>query len=543
MDLVQILTQKKQTFSPMALYHKHRPQTFDTVIHQEHITTTLKNQITGDHVAHAYLFSGPYGVGKTTTARILAKSLNCTNRKADDPNPCGECDSCKDIAASRSIDVIEIDAASQTGVDNVRENIIENAQFKPTRGKYKIFIVDEVHMLSTAAFNALLKTLEEPPQHVVFILATTDAQKLPVTVVSRCQRFTFSRVPDDVMYTHIAAVAKTEGFTIDDEIVTAIVRKARGGARDAINLLDQLMALGDKHITTKNASFVLPTTSYETQLNFLSQIINKHTGNALEAIQVLIEQGTQVHLFMEELVNLLRILIIGSIDPALAKKEVYMSDADFTSLQALCKKITARELVHLTDRTIARMNEVRSSPLPHLPLELLVVEWSSGNDTPPSSKLVQSVPPVASTRIVSPTPPLAPRPEVSKPAETKVETIIHADIPHNPPPEHIDFLEVKKAWSRVILEIEKTTPSLVFILKNAELVSVEHGNLNIKIAYSFHQDKIMEPNVKRKIQVALETILGYALSIEASVDDSMKQAPKGADLNDLAQALGGTVVA
>ncbi len=174
----------------MALYHKHRPQTFQDVIGQDHIVKTLSNQVTGDNVAHAYLFSGPRGVGKTTLARILAKAVNCPDRKEETDEPCNKCEFCKEISTSRSIDVIEIDAASHTGVDNVRENIIDNARFKPTKSKYKVFIIDEVHMLSTSAFNALLKTLEEPGSHVIFILATTELHKLPETIISRCLAFT-----------------------------------------------------------------------------------------------------------------------------------------------------------------------------------------------------------------------------------------------------------------------------------------------------------------------------------------------------------------
>ncbi len=557
----------------MALYHKHRPQTFDTIIHQEHITTTLKNEITGDKVAHAYLFSGPHGVGKTTTARILAKSLNCKNRKAGDSNPCDQCDSCKDISNSRSIDVIEIDAASQTGVDNVRENIIENAQFKPTLGKYKIFIVDEVHMLSTAAFNALLKTLEEPPQHVVFILATTDAQKLPATVVSRCQRFTFSRIPDETTKKHLLSIAKEEGVTIDDDVLNAVVRKARGGARDAVSLLDQLIGIGEKHITTTSASFIMPTTTNETQITFLSHLIEKNTTAALEDIHALSEQGTHPHFFMEEIVQVLRLLLITSVDEKLAKKESYLPDSDLAALVALTKNISRGDIVRLTDRAIARMYEVKSSPLPYLPLELLVVEWSARNETSSTESISNQKPSVSvavsnfktpnsqSSNISPSSNSINHQPRsvealhegespitTSKPLDTKtiVETKIEetqADSsPTAPAPENADMAQVKKAWNALISEIEKTTPSLIFILKNAVLISATGGILKLNVAYSFHQDKIIQVATRKRIEDHLATLLGYRLSLEVGIDETMQQKNVAADLNDLATALGGSVI-
>ncbi len=538
----------------MALYHKHRPQTFDTVIHQDHIISTLKNEVTGNKVAHAYLFSGPHGVGKTTTARILAKSLNCTNRKPTDANPCDNCDSCKDISSSRSIDVIEIDAASQTGVDNVRENIIENAQFKPTRSKYKIFIVDEVHMLSTAAFNALLKTLEEPPEHVVFILATTDAQKLPATVISRCQRFTFSRVPDETLKKHLSRIAGEEGVTIDEEILNAVVRKARGGARDAVSLLDQLIGLGQKKITLESASFVMPTTSNETQLRFLTHLVEKNTDAGLDDVQKLSEQGVYPHIFMEEIVQLLRLLMITSVDQKLAQKEAYLPDTDFAALTALTKLITQKEIVQLTDRAIARMGEIKSSPLPYLPLELLIVEWSSidavSTQKPPSNHTPSNLP---NSSTSNPSPKNEPNIQKSnlqssvlnpQPiASTPIQEIPATPAPiSNPAPSDVDMVIVRKAWNALITEIEKTTPSLIFILKGAELISAKNGVLSISVGYSFHHDKVTQIANKKKIEEGLAAKLGFYLTLEVRVNENMQQKNAAADLNDLATALGGSVI-
>jgi DNA polymerase-3 subunit gamma/tau len=229
-----------------ALYRRYRSQTFGELIGQEHIVQTLRNAIAEGRIAHAYLFTGPRGVGKTTVARLLAKAVNCTAPISQ--RPCGICESCQAIAEGRAVDVIEMDAASHTSVEDARE-IIERVQFRPTSGAYKVYIIDEVHMLSTAAFNALLKTLEEPPGHALFILATTENHKVPATILSRCQRFTFSRHTVSATATHVHAIANTEQIMLEPGVAEAIARAATGSMRDALSVLDQLMAYGSGTIT------------------------------------------------------------------------------------------------------------------------------------------------------------------------------------------------------------------------------------------------------------------------------------------------------
>src|SRR5690242_6333091 len=225
------------------LYRKYRPKTFADVAGQEHVKAVLKNEAAAGRAAHSYLFAGPRGVGKTSLARIFAKALNCVSR-AKDGDPCGVCEACQEIAEGRALDVIEIDAASHTGVDNVREEIVEHARFAPAKLAWKVFIIDEVHMLSTSAFNALLKTLEEPPDKVVFILATTELHKLPATVISRCQRFDFRRIDQAALTARLKGLAEKEGYAVDADVLETIARSSDGCLRDAESLLSQLLALG-----------------------------------------------------------------------------------------------------------------------------------------------------------------------------------------------------------------------------------------------------------------------------------------------------------
>ncbi len=295
------------------LHHKYRPQTFADLVGQEAIATTLTNAIRQNRIAPAYLFTGPRGTGKTSSARILAKSLNCLNSNGPTETPCGECEVCRTIARGTSLDTIEIDAASNTGVDNIRE-LIERVQFSPVQSRFKVYIVDEVHMLSTAAFNALLKTLEEPPDRVVFVLATTDPQRVLPTIISRCQRFDFRRIPVASMVQHLDYIAGNEAINISDEAVLTVAQIAQGGLRDAESLLDQLSLL-EEQVTVERVWDLVGSVPERDLIQLLEAIAADNPEQVLDKARELMNRGREPLIVLQNLAGFYRDLLIANTAP------------------------------------------------------------------------------------------------------------------------------------------------------------------------------------------------------------------------------------
>jgi DNA polymerase-3 subunit gamma/tau len=291
---------------------KYRPQTFDDLVGQEHVVRTLKNAVEQNRLAHAYLFVGPRGIGKTSSARILAKALNC--EKGPTISPCGVCDSCREIAAGNSLDVLELDAASNRGIDDVRE-LRDNVRYAPTRGRYKIYIIDEVHMLTKEAANALLKTLEEPPEHVIFCLATTEPEKLPITILSRCQRFDLHRIPTNLIAEHLQFIARQEKVTLEPAAAHAIARGADGGLRDAESMLDQLVAFCGEKIAESDVLNVFGFTSEQTVAAFTEKVLRGNTSGALAALDEQAAAGKEMMKLMNDLIAHLRDLLVYKVKP------------------------------------------------------------------------------------------------------------------------------------------------------------------------------------------------------------------------------------
>lgn len=325
---------------------KYRPKTFDDVIGQEHITQTLKNAIAQQRLAHAYLFVGPRGTGKTSTARILAKALNCvTGEGKPTATPCGVCDSCLEITQGNSLDVLEFDAASNTQVDKIREIIIDNVKFAPSRGNYKLYLVDEVHMLSNSSFNALLKTLEEPPSHVKFLFATTDPQKVPVTILSRCQRFDLKRIPDTLIANHLQHIANLEKIQLADSAAVAIARGADGGLRDAESMLDQLVAFCGTTIEEDDVLQIFGFTSQVTISALAEHLLRIETPQALSLIHAQADAGKDLMKVHADLLGHLRNLLIFQVDPNSLDREI--STSLRTTLEEQSAWVTGPKLLEL----------------------------------------------------------------------------------------------------------------------------------------------------------------------------------------------------
>ena len=351
------------------LARKWRPQTFEEVMGQEPITRTLQNALTAGRVAHAFLFSGPRGVGKTSVARILAKALNC--EAGPTPHPDNTCQLCQEITNGSSLDVLEIDGASNRGIDEVRD-LREKIKYLPTQGKYKVYIIDEVHMLTKEAFNALLKTLEEPPAHAVFILATTEPHKVPITILSRCQRYDFRRIPTGVIQAHLANLAQQEGWNIDPEGLALVARAAEGGLRDAQGFLDQVVTFGGDGVSVPEIARILGVTDRVALLGALTAIIDRHGPDLLNLIEGLYNQGHDLGRFYQDLLLYARHLLVAGLHPE-ARHLAAVADTEWDALTRLASRTPAVHLHNLLSVLLQGEEELKRAPQPRLALEVLLL--------------------------------------------------------------------------------------------------------------------------------------------------------------------------
>lgn len=360
------------------LYNKYRPVLFADVIGQGPIKATIQHEIVSGHVSHAFLFCGPRGVGKTSMARLIARSINCHNRKDGESEPCNECSSCAEMLGGTSLSIIEIDAASQTGVDNIRENIIANARTVAGGEKNKVFIIDEVHMLSTAAFNALLKVLEEPPKNVVFIMATTEAHKIPVTVASRCQRFDFKKPGFAEVVDKLKRIAENEGMELDDAIFSTIVRYTGGYVRDAESLLGQIIGLGGsgKKITLEDVAMVLPRSHNHEVLVLLEAVAAQDTAEAIKQVIQLSEDGVDLLYFVDEMTEFVRsLLYLGS--GTLKLEDLLYDEETKKRLKSLLTGMKQGSVVQILDDLLDVKYRMKMSDIPQIPLEIALVRWGA----------------------------------------------------------------------------------------------------------------------------------------------------------------------
>ncbi len=454
------------------LYRKYRPKTFAEVAGQESIKAALASEVASGRVAHSYLFSGPRGVGKTSLARIFAKALNCAVRSKEG-EPCGACETCLEISEGRALDVIEIDAASHTGVDNVREQVIENARFAPSKLERKVFIIDEVHMLSTSAFNALLKTLEEPPKNVVFVLATTELHKLPATVVSRCQRFDFRKIPTGELVERLQMLAKKEDFEVDVEVLEAVARLSEGCLRDAESLLGQVFALGERRVSLEMAALALPIVSSQAVESLMRALAARDASEALSRWEALLSAGADPVRIVAELIER------GRADALRIMK------GEAGSLEEASRRL---------ERLVKAHGDMKRMDPPELAFELLLADWCAAEAR-------------ARTEPVRHDPPAPPKLSAPK-EEAKAPASVSAG-------EEIPLARVKEKWTEILTAAQKRNHGLPYMLGAAELLDCTGGTLTIGFQYAMYRDRLNDKRHRETFEAALTEALGSAVSVKA----------------------------
>jgi len=506
----------------VTLYRKHRPQKFSEIVNQNHIKTTLQHEIETGRLAHAYLFCGPRGVGKTTMARVLAKSLNCTGREDGASEPCVECDDCKEIAQGRSMDIVEIDAASHTGVDNVRENIIASSRVAPVKSKYKVYIIDEVHMLSVSAFNALLKILEEPGENIVFILCTTEAHKVPTTIISRCQRFDFKRIGLKEVVKRLEQITESEEIRVDRETLEEIARHSEGHMRDAESLLGQIISISGKEVTREEAALVIPRSDINEVLFLLEYITKKDTGNAIRTVNKLLDDGVDLKTFLQNTVEIARKMLLIKINPLLADT-LAMEYGENIEM-----KIRSVASMLEQDRILAIIEELNNARLQlkdayviQLPVEVAVVRLTLGTAGHERQSAASTLNPAQGRPNTSSPKPTSPEPDLS-PMNTM-------------PARNLDKDAIMKRWSDLLSHIKKHNHSLSFVLRVCEPRSLDGNNLCLAFKYKFHKDRVSSPAIKQIVEKALTDIYGANLIVDTIIDENIEVQINDQEMPDLSQ--------
>jgi len=518
------------------LYLKWRPADWDQVIGQNHITTTLKNAVRQDRVSHAQIFSGPRGTGKTSTARVLAKAVNCL---AEDfaARPCNECAHCQSVTRGDFLDLIEIDAASNTSVDDVRE-LRDKINFSPNLGRYKVYVIDEVHMLSTSAFNALLKTLEEPPDHAIFILATTEIHKIPVTVISRCQRHDFRRISVSEIVARLHEMSQAENIQVQEDVLGLIARQATGSLRDAISILDQLSS-AEGEITPKLAHQILGTSPDEAVLNFIEAMLRGEAGEGLNTLHQSSQRGNEPGQFARQIVGYLRnVLLMQMKNP----DRIDVPEELMGVIRTHAKQISTRQLLDLIRAFNQAVLDKGASWQPTLPLEMAFLE---GLDI--LNREMEKV-------SVENKPDLSPPPEITsdKPAkEAKKDT---PDPGVEDPPSTKAAAEtgrpritVLQHWQEILDRVRDINPATQGILNSCKPLGIKDNTLVLSFRSDAIKEKMDAGEHLNICQDVIEKVIGVRLPVMCIVGAKDQSGlPEGVDPNGLVAAvvrdLGGTLV-
>ncbi len=498
-----------------ALYRKWRPHLWDEVVAQEHVVRTLQNAIRSDRVAHAYLFAGPRGTGKTTTARLLAKAVNCLAENLD-KRPCNECEHCVAVNENRFLDLIEIDAASNTSVDDVRD-LRDKINFSPSQGRFKVYIIDEVHMLSTAAFNALLKTLEEPPPHAIFILATTEVHKIPATVLSRCQWHEFRRIPLAEITRRLSDMAESEGLKVENEALTLIARQSTGSLRDAISLLDQLASTGQT-ITLALAQTILGTAASQSVVDLVDALVQRQVGRGLDSIHQALDGGSDPRQFARQMVDYLRSLMLlqlGSTDQVDATPEI---------LAVMNRQAAALDTAMLL-RTLKLFNEAavdtRGGWQPGLLLEMALAQ--ALEDPQPTSVPAAASPPAAVPPArrepqlqAQPVPrpaPVEPRQPAAGTPPTPATSPTTADIDAPASAQQT----IQQNWGKIRAGVKSARMQTEALLNSCKAVNVRDGVLVLAFASDMLKSKMDTDENLSVIRQVIQQVTGIDLPITCTV--------------------------
>ncbi len=528
--------------SYIVMARKWRPQTFAEVVGQEHIVRTLQNAITANRISHAYLFTGPRGVGKTTTARLLAKAVNCLSPVAGEP--CNHCVRCEEIVAGSSTDVLEIDAASSGLVDDARE-LREKVKYAPASCRYKVLIIDEVHMMSNAAFNALLKTLEEPPAHTIFILATTEVHKVPATIVSRCQRFDFRRIPEKEIVERLASMAQTEGIAVEEEALHTVARGADGSLRDAQSLLDQIISFSGERVTVADAVTILGLVPMEIFVALVDAVAGHDAPRALALIQQLINQGADLRQFMKDWVEYWRNLVVVRAVTRNREEVLSVAASAAAALERQAALFSLEELTLLAQAVARTDEELRRSQHPRMLLELLLVRlcgaqrivsievlWRQLQDlearlaslpdappTEPGSGAARGDAEALHIQLDEPAGGGATFPEGGEPA------FIADALEETAPPTILE--QARGKWAALLEGVGQKNRRIQALLKDTRLTAAESGWLELTCSSPYHLTGLEKEESKKVIEAVLQSVLGRPMRLRLKVAEevSREEAP------------------
>jgi len=516
------------------LYRKYRPMKFSDIVGQQHIVRTLSNSIAGNHIGQAYLFTGSRGTGKTTLARIFAKTVNCLSpkkmsaQKSDFFEPCLKCPHCLSFQENKFTDIIEIDAASNTGVDNIRD-LKETAKLPPLQGKFKVYIIDEVHMLSQGAFNALLKILEEPPAHIIFILATTEIHKVPETIISRCQRFDFNKFNTDEIVKKLSRITKAEKIKVEDEALRIIAVSAEGGMRDAESLLEQVIAMEETDIVAQQVETLLGITENRFIEKITDLILQSKTGDALLLVNKIYKDGFNLEFFVKSWLEYLRKIMIISINPEIAKQIIpEMSSDQKKKIEKFSRLISVEHIIFCLNEIIATIPKIKTTPIPQLPIESTIVkiiaelsaERAKSTDNFISDKTNENITEKKVKKILPKkksrdnlTNAIVPKkkrlPKINKPGKINKKTI-------SKDRSSVNIYKIEKVWKEIISEIGKENFSLSMMLTNSKLVESKNlQTVNVAVLRAFHKDIINKMENRLTIKEISNKITGLEFEIEA----------------------------